>query len=72
MARDRLPQEYAGPDPLDMQQYRDVLGTCRIPGTDHDSLQFHPSSEHVLVAHRGHVRRAGWLARGRGGLVTSV
>ncbi|XP_043218584.1 carnitine O-acetyltransferase-like [Amphibalanus amphitrite] len=50
----RLPQEYAGPDPLDMQQYKDVLGTCRIPGVDHDTLQFHPTSEHVLVAHRGH------------------
>lgn len=52
-----LPQEYSGADALDMGQYRDVLGTCRVPGVCSDTLVFHPQSKHIIVAHNGHFFR---------------
>lgn len=44
-----------GKDPLDMNQYKKVFGTCRIPGVKRDSLQYHPTSKHIVVVHNNHV-----------------
>lgn len=44
-----------GKDPLDMNQYKKVFGTCRIPGLKRDSLEFHPTSTHIAVVNNNHV-----------------
>lgn len=45
-----------GKDPLDMNQYKKVFGTCRIPGVEKDSLEFHSDSKHIVVVHNNNVR----------------
>nr|CAI5848338.1 unnamed protein product [Callosobruchus analis] len=47
---DQIPLEMMGASPLDMNQYKKVFGTCRIPGERRDSLQFNPDSRHIIVA----------------------
>lgn len=44
-----------GKDLLDMNQYKRVFGTCRIPGLKRDGMEFNPSSKHIVVAHNNHV-----------------
>lgn len=44
-----------GNDPLDMNQYKRVFGTCRIPGIKRDGLEFHPNSTHIVVAYNNQV-----------------
>lgn len=48
--RDKIPLDMMGKDPLDMNQYKKVFGTCRIPGLKRDRLEFHPDSTHIVVA----------------------
>lgn len=45
----KVPVEYAGKLPLDMQQYKKIFGTCRIPGIERDNLSFHPESQHIVL-----------------------
>nr|CAH7723878.1 unnamed protein product [Callosobruchus chinensis] len=51
---DQIPLETMGASPLDMNQYKKVFGTCRIPGEKRDSLQFNPDSRHIVVARNNH------------------
>ncbi|XP_059616378.1 carnitine O-acetyltransferase [Phlebotomus argentipes] len=52
---ERIPMEKFGKSELDMQQYRKIFGTCRIPGRDIDKIEFHPKSKHIVVIHRGNI-----------------
>jgi carnitine O-acetyltransferase len=38
-----------GKSELDMQQYKNVFGTCRIPGMPGDSMEYHRDSKHIIV-----------------------
>ncbi|GAB0099293.1 uncharacterized protein DMENIID0001_151450 [Sergentomyia squamirostris] len=51
----RIPVEKFGKNELDMQQYRKIFGTCRIPGREIDSLELNPQSKHIVVFHRGNI-----------------
>lgn len=44
-----------GKDPLDMNQYKKIFGTCRVPSAGQDMLQFNPDSKYIIVAHNNHV-----------------
>ncbi|XP_033845368.1 carnitine O-acetyltransferase [Periophthalmus magnuspinnatus] len=50
-----LPVEYMGPKPLCMNQYYQVLSSCRIPGLNRDSIVNHARSasppKHITVVH---------------------
>ncbi|KAM4634516.1 carnitine O-acetyltransferase [Polymixia lowei] len=47
-----LPVEYLGGNPLCMNQYYQVLSSCRIPGLKRDSVVNHAkSSRHITVVH---------------------
>ncbi|KAI4464457.1 carnitine o-acyltransferase [Holotrichia oblita] len=52
--RDKIPIDMMGKDPLDMNQYKKVFGTCRIPGLKRDSLEYHPTSTHIAVVNNNH------------------
>ncbi|XP_068244229.1 carnitine O-acetyltransferase-like isoform X1 [Palaemon carinicauda] len=53
-----VPVEYMGKDKLDMSQYFNILGTCRIPGVTRDSIKFFGKEsnppKHIVVAHNNH------------------
>ncbi|KAK7066058.1 hypothetical protein SK128_011121 [Halocaridina rubra] len=53
-----VPVEYMGKDKLDMSQYFNILGTCRIPGVTRDSISFFGQEadppKHIVVAHNNH------------------
>lgn len=53
--RDKIPLDMMGKDPLDMNQYKRVFGTCRIPGVEKDGLVFHSGSKHIVVVHNNNV-----------------
>lgn len=41
---------------LDMQQYRNIFGSCRIPRHDEDDIvTLSPSAKHIIVAYRNNV-----------------
>ncbi|CAH1735571.1 unnamed protein product [Chironomus riparius] len=42
--------EKMGKNEMDMQQYHNVFGTCRIPGLPQDSVEFNRDSTHIAVA----------------------
>ncbi|XP_077291929.1 carnitine O-Acetyl-Transferase [Arctopsyche grandis] len=50
---DKLPVDKMGKEPLDMQQYKKIFGTCRIPGAKRDTLTFN-NSNHIIVIHNNH------------------
>ncbi|KAL3281380.1 hypothetical protein HHI36_004590 [Cryptolaemus montrouzieri] len=47
--KDLIPLEKMGKDPLDMNQYKKIYGTCRIPRPRRDELKFTPNSRHIVV-----------------------
>lgn len=47
-----IPVEKAGKFTLDMNQYKKIYGTCRIPAREVDRLSFNPRSRHIVVAYR--------------------
>ncbi|XP_018325128.1 carnitine O-acetyltransferase isoform X2 [Agrilus planipennis] len=47
----QLPEEKMGNDPLDMNQYNLIFGTCRVPLPNKDSLQYNSDSKHIVVCH---------------------
>lgn len=55
-----LPVEYLGGKPLCMNQYYEVLSSCRIPGLKRDSVVNHAKSskppKHITVVHNFQVR----------------
>lgn len=46
----QIKPEMMGKAALDMSQYGKIFGTCRVPGSPADSLQYHPNSTHIVVA----------------------
>ncbi|KAJ8921098.1 hypothetical protein NQ315_015896 [Exocentrus adspersus] len=46
---DKIPIDRMGKDPLDMNQYKKIFGTCRVPGEKLDSLQYNPESRHIVI-----------------------
>lgn len=52
---DKIPLDMMGKDPLDMNQYKKIFGTCRIPGKIRDSLSFNADSRHIVVAKNNNV-----------------
>ncbi|CAG9854536.1 unnamed protein product [Phyllotreta striolata] len=46
---DKLPVDKMGKDPLDMNQYKKIFGTCRIPKPHRDTLEFNPNSKHIII-----------------------
>lgn len=44
-----------GKDPLDMNQYKKIFGTCRIPGLKKDHLEYNPQSRHIVVVRNNNV-----------------
>ncbi|KAJ8960981.1 hypothetical protein NQ318_020285 [Aromia moschata] len=48
--RDKIPLDRMGRDPLDMNQYKKIFGTCRIPGEKRDSLEYNSDSRHIVIA----------------------
>lgn len=40
---------------LDMGQYRKIFGTCRIPATEFDQIEYNPDSKYIIVAYRNGV-----------------
>lgn len=53
---DKIPLDKMGKEPLDMNQYKKIFGTCRIPRENIDSLEFHPDSTHIVIARNNNVR----------------
>lgn len=55
--------EYLGGKPLCMNQYYEVLSSCRIPGLKRDSVVNHAKSsqppKHITVVHNFQVRSTG-------------
>lgn len=55
-----IPVEYLGGKPLCMNQYYEVLSSCRIPGLKKDSVVNHAKSsrppKHITVVHNFQVR----------------
>ncbi|CAH1109108.1 unnamed protein product [Psylliodes chrysocephalus] len=47
---EKLPLDKMGKDPLDMNQYKKIFGTCRIPQLKRDALEFNPESKHIIIA----------------------
>lgn len=47
--RGEIKQEMMGKAPLDMEQYKKIFGTCRVPGKPADSLLYHPTATHIAV-----------------------
>ncbi|CAH0603196.1 unnamed protein product [Chrysodeixis includens] len=50
-----IPVEMMGKNPLDMQQYKKIFGTCRIPWEKRDKLSYNKDSKHVTVIHNNHI-----------------
>lgn len=46
-----------GKDSLDMNQYKKIFGTCRIPKDKADDLEYHPESTHIIVVRNNNVRK---------------
>lgn len=57
-----LPVEYLGGKPLCMNQYYEVLSSCRIPGLKTDSVVNHAKSsrppKHITVVHNFQVSKS--------------
>lgn len=49
----QIPVEKMGKNELDMQQYKKVFGTCRIPGDFVDTMEYHRNSQHIAVVVNG-------------------
>ncbi|KAK9888430.1 hypothetical protein WA026_000678 [Henosepilachna vigintioctopunctata] len=47
--KDLIPVDKMGNNVLDMNQYKKVFGTCRIPRPTRDELKFNPDSKHIVV-----------------------
>ncbi|CAH0557685.1 unnamed protein product [Brassicogethes aeneus] len=47
---DNIPLDKMGKDPLDMNQYKKIFGTCRIPQDKRDGLEFNHDSRHIVIA----------------------
>ncbi|CAF0956245.1 unnamed protein product [Adineta steineri] len=56
---DKLPIDRFGSDPLCMDQYKKIIGTCRIPAKDIDQLHLYKKSghRHIAVFYRNNVYR---------------
>ncbi|KAK7593027.1 hypothetical protein V9T40_007779 [Parthenolecanium corni] len=50
----KIPQDKIGNDPLDMQQYNKIFGTCRIPRPQRDQITYNNNSKHIIVMHNNH------------------
>ncbi|KAJ8965293.1 hypothetical protein NQ314_004222 [Rhamnusium bicolor] len=46
---DKIPIDKMGKDPLDMNQYKKIFGTCRIPDCKRDGLDYNPKSRHIVI-----------------------
>lgn len=46
-----------GKELLDMNQYKKIFGTCRIPQEKRDALQFKPDSKHIVIVRNNNVRQ---------------
>ena len=53
--RNEMPVDKIGDTYLDMSSYENIFGTCRIPQSGVDYLQFHPDSKHIVVAYQNEV-----------------
>ncbi|PBJ78911.1 choline/carnitine O-acyltransferase [Trypanosoma cruzi cruzi] len=51
--RRTFPPQFSGLVPLDMNQYRYVFNTTRIPGREMDVLAQHEGIKHIVVIHKG-------------------
>lgn len=51
-----------GKDPLDMNQYNKIYGTCRIPRSGRDELKFNPDSKHIIVVRNNNVKNKVFLS----------
>lgn len=54
---DQFPQDMMGKNPLDMDQYKRIFGTCRIPMQKRDKLVYNSNSRHIIVLHNNHVSK---------------
>lgn len=50
-----MPLDKLGKDPLDMNQYKKIFGTCRIPKEGVDGLEYHPESTHIVIVRNNNV-----------------
>ncbi|XP_018569317.1 carnitine O-acetyltransferase isoform X2 [Anoplophora glabripennis] len=46
---DKIPVDKMGKEPLDMNQYKQIFGTCRIPGQKLDGLEYNSDSRHIVI-----------------------
>lgn len=53
---DQISVDKLGKEPLDMNQYKKIFGTCRIPKEKTDELSFHSESNHIVVVRNNNVR----------------
>lgn len=44
-----------GKEFLDMNQYKKIFGTCRIPGEKLDGLEYHSDSTHIIIVKNNNV-----------------
>lgn len=42
-------------DLLDMEQYKKIFGTCRIPHFKKDEIMYNKNSKHIIVIHNNNV-----------------
>lgn len=61
--RNKVPDERIKTEPLDMQQYYKIFGTCRIPRPQRDQLTFNRESKHIIIIHNNHVSIDHYLER---------
>lgn len=52
----KVPVVKMGQNELDNSQFKAVYGTCRIPLPEQDALEYYPTSKHVAVIYKNHVR----------------
>ncbi|XP_063902174.1 carnitine O-acetyltransferase-like isoform X2 [Zophobas morio] len=45
----KMATDMMGKDPLDMNQYKKIFGTCRLPGLKCDNLEYNPQSKHIVI-----------------------
>ncbi|VDN35088.1 unnamed protein product [Cylicostephanus goldi] len=57
--KNQLPQDMSGKTPFDMEQYKYMFGTTRIPRKGCDEIRYGFTNEnqprHIIVIHNGHV-----------------
>ena len=56
LKRQEYPIDMSGKDPMEMEQYYKMFGTCRIPAEKMDYLKYNENSKHIVILHKHRVQ----------------